>query len=207
MTAMTEIISITKRPRDRVSFVSTSVSIRPALSPHAWRTSDLVAVGAFAALIRVVGLAIVLAGGAMNPAVMLLRNLAATALLIVLLHKAPRRGVLTLYSSIYGLFSMLIMGNVMSLPGLMIPAVVTDLVIFAAGGYRSTVRMVLAVALYDFLGRALALGISMLTVRENAGMLMMAVMITSFGYLGCVLGLPVGVKLVRELRLAGIIRR
>lgn len=171
-----------------------------------WRTSDLVAVGAFAALIRVAGLAIVLAGGAMNPAVMSFRNMAATALLIVLVHKAPRPGVLSLYSLIFGLFSLLLMGSISSLPAILVPAMICDGLFWLFGGYRSTFRIVSAVALYDVMCRALALGFSVLTVRENTGMLIMALMITAFAYVGCLLGLPVGIKLVRELRLAGVIR-
>lgn len=173
-----------------------------------WATSELVAIGVFAALIRVAGLAIALAGGGMNPLALMLRNAAATALLVVLLHKSPKVGTLSLYVVIYGLLSVLLMGSgLMTLPGTLLAALFVDGAFACAGGYRTTPRILLAVGLCDLLTRSVSLGVGYLAMRESASMFVMAAGIVALAYLGCLAGLWVGARFVRELRLAGVIRR
>lgn len=175
--------------------------------PH-WATSELVAIGVFAALIRVVGLAIALAGGGMNPLALMLRNAAATGLLVVLLHKSPRSGTLSLYVVIYGLLSLLLMGSgLMTLPGTLLAALAVDGLFALVGGYKTTLRILLAVGLCDLLTRGVSLGVGYLAMRESASMFLMAAGIVAVAYLGCLGGLWVGWRFVRELRLAGVIRQ
>lgn len=187
------------------------VEDRPALPgrsrPH-WATSELVAIGVFAALIRVVGLAIALAGGGMNPLALMLRNAAATALLVVLLHKSPRSGTLSLYVVIYGLLSLLLMGSgLMTLPGTLLAALAVDGLFALVGGYKTTGRILVAVGLCDLLTRCVSLGVGYLALRESTSMFLMAAGIVAVAYLGCLGGLWVGWRFVRELRQAGVIRR
>jgi energy-coupling factor transport system substrate-specific component len=188
-----------------------SVDDRPALPgrsrPH-WSTSELVAIGVFAALIRIAGLAIVLAGGGMNPLALMLRNLAATALLVVLLHKSQKSGTLSLYIIIYSMLSVLLMGSgLMSLPATLLVGLLVDGLFVCCGGYRTTGRILLAVGLYDLLTRCISLGIGYLTIRESPSMFIMAAGIVALAYLGCLAGLWVGARFVRDLRAAGVIRQ
>jgi energy-coupling factor transport system substrate-specific component len=173
-----------------------------------WTTSDLVTIGVFAALIRVVGLSVALVGGGMNPLALMLRNAAASALLVVMLHKSPRTGTLSLYVVVYGILSILLMGSgVMTLPGTLLATLLVDGVFACTGGYRTTARIVAAVAACDLLTRCASLGIGYLTMRESAGMFVMVSIIVAVAYVGCLMGLWVGVRFVRELRAAGVVRR
>jgi energy-coupling factor transport system substrate-specific component len=173
-----------------------------------WPTSELVAIGVFAALVRVVGLAIALAGGGMNPLTLILRNTAATALLVVLLHKSPRSGTLGLFVIIYGLLSVLLMGSgVMTLPGTLLAALVVDVGMACLGGYGSTWRILLAVGAFDLLTRSVSMVIGYVAVRESPAMFYMALGIVGLAYVGCLIGLGVGAAMVRELREAGAIRQ
>ena len=63
-----------------------------------WQTRELIVIGTFAALIKVSTLLIAIAGGGMNPVSLLLKNMVATSLLIVLVYKVRKFGVLTLMS-------------------------------------------------------------------------------------------------------------
>ena len=173
-----------------------------------WRTEDLVVVGLFAALSKAVSLAIALVGGGMNPFTLFLKNGVATALLVVLVARVGRFGVLTLQVLVTGMVSLLMFGGMATLfiPNL-IAAFLCDCVIALLGGYRSIIAVLLGVAAFDFLGRAMSLGYSFLMSRENMGLVMMAAATVTLGYLGCLLvGLPFGAKFVKELRHAGIIR-
>lgn len=173
-----------------------------------WKTEDLVVVGLFAALAKAVSLAVALVGGGMNPFTLFLKNGIATALLIVLVARVGRFGVLTLNVLVTGMVSLLMFGGMATLfvPGLL-AALACDGIIALAGGYRSIRAVILGVMAFDFISRAMSLGLSFLMARENMGMIMMAAATVFLGYLGCLaIGLPFGAKFVKELRHAGIIR-
>lgn len=61
-----------------------------------WDTESLVITGLFTALAKAVSLMIALVGGGMNPFTLFLKNGVATALLIVLVARVGKFGVLTL---------------------------------------------------------------------------------------------------------------
>lgn len=64
----------------------------------------------------------------------------------------------------------------------------------------------LGVAVYDLSSKVFSLGISWLFMRENPAMLMVIIPFVAIGYIGSVGGLFTGVRAVKELRHAGIIR-
>jgi energy-coupling factor transport system substrate-specific component len=174
-----------------------------------WDTESLIVVGLFTALNKVAALLVALLGGGMNPVTLLLRNAVATALLIVMVSRVRRFGTLVLYTLVGQVISFLISGGSMIalLPGFLLAALLSDGVIAATGGYRRLRSVALGVVLYDFLGRSLALFFSWLTMRESPGMFVFGAVIVVLGYFGCLaIGLPCGIKFVRELRHAGIIR-
>lgn len=174
-----------------------------------WDTESLVAVGLFTALAKVVSLMIALLGGGMNPLTLFLKNGIATALLVVLVARVRKFGVLALYVLVGQAISFLIAGGGTSLllPGFLVAALVSDALIAAFGGYRRMGAVLVGVAVYDVLGRALSLGYSLVHARENLAMVAVAGVFIVLGYLGCLLiGLPCGAKFVKELRHAGIIR-
>lgn len=173
-----------------------------------WDTESLVITGLFTALGKAVSLMIALVGGGMNPFTLFLKNGVATALLIVLVARVGKFGILTLQLLVSQMVSFLMFGGmaVLFLPNLL-AAVICDALIVVGGGCRNLWSVVVGVALYDFLGRALALGMAFLQARENMGMIVMSGMMVALGYLGCLLlGIPFGVKFTKELRHAGIIR-
>ena len=174
-----------------------------------WDTESLVVVGLFTALSKVASLLVALLGGGMNPFTLFLKNGIATALLVVLVARVRKFGVLALYVLVGQIISFLIAGGGMSmlLPCFLIAALVSDALIAACGGYRRMAAVLMGVAFYDLIGRAISLGYSFLHARENMAMVMVAGVFIVLGYLGClVIGLPCGAKFVKELRHAGIIR-
>lgn len=174
-----------------------------------WDTESLIVVGLFTALNRVAALLVTLLGGGMNPLTLLLRNAIGTALLIVMVSRVRKFGILVLYTLVGQVISFLITGGMMIvlLPANLLAALISDGVIAATGGYRKLSAVVAGVMLYDFLGRALALTLSFLRVRETPALFFFGAVIVAIGYLGCLLiGVPGGVKFVKELRHAGIIR-
>ncbi len=176
---------------------------------HYWDTESLVVVGLFTALSKAVSLMIALMGGGMNPFTLFLKNGVATALLVVMLARVCKFGTLALYVCVGQVVSFLIAGGGMSLlfPSFLVAALLSDAVIAVFGGYRRIGAVLAGVALYDFLGRAISLGYSLLFARENVALVVMGAVTVALGYLGClVLGLPCGAKFVKELRHAGIIR-
>lgn len=176
---------------------------------HYWDTESLVVVGLFTALSKVVSLMIALLGGGMNPLTLFLKNGVATALLVVLVARVGKFGVLALYVLVGQVVSFLIAGGAMSmlLPGFLIAALLSDGLVSLCGGYRRIGAVLAGVALYDLLGRAISMGYSLLHARENMAMVAVAGVFIAIGYLGCVfIGLPCGAKFVKELRHAGIIR-
>jgi len=178
-----------------------------------WQVRELIVIGIFAALIKVSTLLIAIAGGGMNPVTLVLKNIVATSLLVVLLYKVRKFGVLTLFVMVSSVVSLLLMGgnminsgNMITVPGLLIAGFICDCLIVVAGGYKRAWSLVAGVGLFDFLSRAIALGYSYLTFREEPKLFIIGVVIVMIGYLGCILGLGGGVFFVKELKHAGIIR-
>jgi len=174
-----------------------------------WDAEALIVVGLFTALNKVVSLLVALVGGGMNPVTLLLKNAIATALLIVMVSRIRRFGTLFLYTLVGQAVSFLISGGAMIslLPAFLLSALISDALIFTAGGYRKLSAVVLGVMLYDLFGRVIALFFSWLRVRENPAMFVFGAVIVAIGYFGCLfIGVPCGIKFVKELRHAGIIR-
>ena len=180
-----------------------------ALKKFYWTTEHLVLVGIFSALIRLSSLAIGLVGGGPNPVSLFVRNGLTTALLIVLVCRVRKFGVLRLYCLVNIVISFFMSGSVLIFlaPANIIAALASDLVIAAAGGYKNTLSVLAGVALYDLLSRGIALGFSFLVMRENLQLVAAGAMMIVLGYLGSlIVGLPAGYKFVKELRHAGLIR-
>lgn len=174
-----------------------------------WTTEHLVLVGIFSALIRLSSLSIGLVGGGPNPISLFLRNGLATALLIVLVCRVRKFGVLCLYCFVNVVISFFMSGSLLILlaPTSLLAAIISDLIIAKCGGYKNLFSVLAGIAMYDFLSRAISLGLCFLVMRENVQMVAAAALMIGFGYLGSVfVGLPAGYKFVKELRHAGLIR-
>lgn len=174
-----------------------------------WDTESLIVVGLFTALGKAASLLVALLGGGMNPVTLLLKNGIATALLVVMVARVRKFGVLMLYTLVAQVVSFLMTGGIMvsTLPLYLLGALVADGLIALCGGYRKIWAVLLGVAIYDAFGRLFGLAMSFLMARENVGMVGVGAVIVAFGYLGCLfVGLPCGAKFVKELRHAGIIR-
>ena len=173
-----------------------------------WRSEELIVIGTFAGLIKVSTMLIALAGGGMNPLTLVLKNIVATSLLIVLVYKVRKFGVLTLYSVIISLVSLILMGtNAMTFAGALVAGVICDGLIFLTGGYKRTFSLVLGVAFFDFLSRFIALGYSYFLYQEEIKLFVMGTVFAALGYVGCLIGLGTGFFFAKELKHAGIIRQ
>lgn len=173
-----------------------------------WQSGELITIGTFAALIKISTMVIAIAGGGMNPVSMVLKNIAATSLLIILVYKVRKFGVLTMFSVISGLVSLLLMGgNAMLLIGSIGAGLICDGLVFLVSGYKKTWAMVLGVGLYDLSARGISLGYSWFFFQEQIGLFFMGAVVVGIGYAGCLIGLATGVFFARELRHAGIIRQ
>jgi energy-coupling factor transport system substrate-specific component len=150
---------------------------------------------------------IALIGGGMNPVTMILRSAVHSALLVVLLAKVPRTGALTLANAVGGFLAFFLMGQAMlTLPAVLVGALSIELIVFSLGGLEKHPALgIFAVALSELIIRFINVGLSYLTLREQPAMVIMVVVISSFSYLGILLGLIGGASMTKELKHAGLI--
>jgi len=173
-----------------------------------WRAQDLVVIGVFAAASKVATLLVALAGGGMNPVSLMGKNLIFTMLLVVMLFRVDRPGTLLLFTIINSIVSMLLLGaSVTLLPPMLAAGLAGELAMLCGRGTKRVWNKVLGAAVFDIVSKGLSLGVTWLFTRENPAMLVMVVPFVGIGYLGSLGGLFTGVKAVRELRHAGIIRQ
>lgn len=172
-----------------------------------WSAHDLVVLGVFSAAAKLSTLVVALAGGGINPVTLLLKNLIFTTMLVVMLYKVRTPGTLVLFVLVNMLISMLLLGgSITLLPSMLGGALLGEAAAFAAGGLLRPWGPVLAVGVHDLSSKILSLGMSWLTLRESPAMLVPVAIIVALGYVGSFMGLFSGVRAVRELRHAGIVR-
>lgn len=169
---------------------------------------ELIIIGVFAAIVKIASLAIALVGGGMNPLTLLIKNAVFTSLLVVLLHKVPRFGTLTLFIGVSAIISLLLMGSgAILLPVSLVAALFSELAIQAVGGYRRSVGIILGVAIFDLMSKGASIGLSWLIMRENPGLMIAISTMVAIGYIGALAGLGGGHLFVKELRHAGIVHQ
>lgn len=172
-----------------------------------WLCRELIVIGTFAAVTKITTFLIALAGGGMNPASLVLKNVVATTLLLLLVHKVRKFGVLSLFALVSGLVSILFMGgSAMSLGGMIVSAPLCDGLMYLLGRNKKPWVLFVGIGCYDLLTRFFSLGFSYLYFRETPELLVMGVITVSLGYIGCILGLIGGTLLVKEFKHACIIR-
>lgn len=172
-----------------------------------WEVRELVVIGVFAALTKVMTILVALVGGGMNPLTLVLKNLLFTTLLVVLLFKVRKPGVLLLFVLVSTLVSMLLMGGgLFLLPVMGLAGILAEGCLLLLGGYRHAWAIIVGVAVYDLSFKLGSLGLTWVFVREQPEMLYFTVVMVAIGYLGAVLGLVTGPLFVKELRHAGIVR-
>ncbi len=172
-----------------------------------WSIQELVTIGVFAAAAKVITMVIALAGGGMNPVTLFIKNLVFTTFFIVMLFKVRKSGTMILFTFVSMVISLLLMGAEASTSiGMFIASFLGEAAIFIAGGMKNKYAPVIGVAVFDFLYRALSLGLSYLFMRETPEIVFMVAPIIIIGYFGAVLGIFTGIKAVKELRYAGIVR-
>lgn len=190
--------AITTHPRGQ--------SFRARLGTH-WTTQELVTIGVFTTVIKVSTLLVAYMGGGMNPVTLMAKNGLFAMLMIVLLHKVPRTGTLTLASLISVFVSLLLMGQgILHTPGTLLACGAAEGVILLLGGYTRTRAIVWGgVLALEGCSKLLSLAVSWLVLREQPGMLVMVAAFVAVGSVGSVPGLGLGVRFMKELRHAGII--
>ncbi len=171
-----------------------------------WKVGDLVVVGVFTALIKATTLVVSFAGGGINPLSLILKNCIFTALLVVLVYKVRKPGVLLLFTFVSAIVSLLLMGSGVTLfPALLLAGLFAEGVVRICGGYYKTFALLFGIAIYDIFSKAFALFFSWLVMREQPELLILVSIMISIGYVGSLLGLGGGIAFVRELRHAGIV--
>lgn len=184
-----------------------SIMNGPPAPRRYWEARELVVLGVFAAAAKVSTLAVALAGGGLNPVSLMAKNLIFTTLLVVMLCKVSKPGTLTLFILVNVLISTLLLGaSATLLPSMFVGALLGEAAMFAAGGAGRSRAPVLGAAVYDFASKVLSVGVSWLYMRENPALVAMLIPIVGLGWLGSLGGLYTGVRAVRELRHAGIVR-
>ena len=174
---------------------------------HYWSAQELVVLGVFSAAAKLSTLLVALVGGGMNPVSLLAKNLIFTTLLVVMLYKVRKPGTLALFVLVNMLISMLLLGgSVTLLPAMLLAAGCAEAVMACSGWMRKPWAPVLGVAVYDLTSKVFSLGVSWLFMRESPALLYVIVPIVVIGYVGSLCGLFSGVRAVRELRHAGIVR-
>lgn len=175
--------------------------------PLNFSAQDLVVIGVFAAASKVATLIVALAGGGMNPVSLMGKNLIFTMLLVVMLCRINKPGTLLLFTFINILVSMLLLGaSVTLLPPMLIAALLAECAMYPYRNTDSLFAKILGAGIFDIVSKVLSLGVSYLMMRENPALMVMVVPFVALGYLGSLAGLFTGIKAVKELRHAGIIR-
>lgn len=178
---------------------------RTMLARH-WTTQQLINIGVFSAVIKASTILVALMGGGMNPLSLIAKNCLFAMLMIVLLHKVPHVGTLSLVTCINMLVSFLLMGQgMLSLPGAFLSCLLAEGLIALCGGYKKTRAIVCGVLFFELASKFFSLLLSYLTMREQAGMLISVSIFIAIGTLGTFIGLYYGTSFTKELRHAGII--
>lgn len=172
-----------------------------------WSAQELVVLGVFAAAAKLSSVFIALAGGGMNPIMLIIKNLIFTTLLVVFLTKVPKPGTLLLFTAVSMLVSTLLIGGSIALvPAAFIGAILAETVLWVTGGFRYWWGPLLATALYDLGSKGISLGVAYLFFRESPEIINVVVPVVLISYLGAIAGLYSGHKSVAELKRAGFIR-
>lgn len=151
---------------------------------------------------------VALAGGGMNPITLILKNAVWATMWLILLVKVQKPGTLTLANLIAGLFGLFMMGSSMlSLPAVMLACALAEALMLALSGFVSRLWVAAAgIAVSELLAKGVSLGIALLSMREQTMLVIPVAVIISVGYLGILAGLAGGVRMVKELKRAGLIR-
>lgn len=177
-------------------------------SPFGFTTGELVTIGLFAGAAKAVSLIIALIGGGPNPITLLVRNAMWAALWMVLLIKVTRPGTLTLATVVSALLGLFLMGSSMlSLPGTIAACIIAEvfmLAVLPVGG--PVLAAAVGIAVSEFLKRVVSLALGYLAVREQPALMIPSIIIMGFSYVGILIGLMGGFRMVKELRHAGLIQ-
>ncbi|MDR2503692.1 MAG: MptD family putative ECF transporter S component [Deltaproteobacteria bacterium] len=200
---MSEVMSPQRRgaPLRRVRDAALAVAPRPR-----WNTRELTTIGVFATVIKASAIMLAYMGGGMNPITLALKNCLYVTLMLVLLHKVPRLWTLPLAVGVTSLVSLLLMGQgILLAPAALAAALLGEAVIRALGGYGRTRALVAGILTAELSAKALGLGLSWLSMREQPGMLITAAVFICIGASGTVMGCFAGLRFMKELRHAGLI--
>lgn len=172
-----------------------------------WTIQELVTIGVFAAAAKVITMAVALAGGGMNPVTLLIKNIIFTTFFIVMLYKVKKSGTMILFTFVSMIISLLLMGAEASTAfGMFLASFIGEFFILIFGGADKKYAAIAGVAAFDLFYRLLSLSIAYMVMRETPEIIYMVAPIIAVGYIGAVIGLFTGVKAVKELRYAGIVR-
>ncbi len=172
-----------------------------------WTVQELVVLGVFSASAKISTLLVTIMSGGPNPIGFIAKNLIFTTMLVIMLYRVRKPGTLCLFVAINLIVSMLLLGaSVTLIPTAMAAAILAEMMVFCSGGMTKRWGPVLAVGMYDLLSKFFSVFASWVVARENPGMIVIAVILVSIGYIGSIGGLFTGVKFVKELKHAGIIR-
>ena len=90
--------------------------------------------------------------------------------------------------------------------GMFLASFIGEIFMRISGGVSKKYAAVIGVAAFDLSYRVLSLSIAYLMMRETPEIIYMVIPIIAVGYAGAVIGLFTGIKAVKELRYAGIVR-
>ena len=174
---------------------------------HHWSIQELVTIGVFAAAAKVITMVVALAGGGMNPVTLLIKNLIFTTFFIVMLYKVRKSGTIMLFTFVSLIVSLLLMGAEASTSlGMFMASFIGEFFILLFGGMKNKFAPIIGVAAFDLSYRVLSMFIAYMVMRETPEIVYAVIPIIAIGYLGAVIGLYTGIKAVKELRYAGIVR-
>ena len=174
---------------------------------HHWSIQELVTIGVFAAAAKVITMVVALAGGGMNPVTLLIKNLIFTTFFIVMLYKVRKSGTIMLFTFVSLIVSLLLMGAEASTSlGMFMASFIGEFFILLFGGMKNKYAPIIGVAAFDLSYRVLSMFLAYMVMRETPEIVYAVIPIIAVGYLGAVIGLYTGIKAVKELRYAGIVR-
>ena len=126
---------------------------------------------------------------------------------IVMLYKVRKSGTIMLFTFVSLIVSLLLMGAEASTSlGMFMASFIGEFFILLFGGMKNKYAPIIGVAAFDLSYRVLSMFLAYMVMRETPEIVYAVIPIIAIGYLGAVIGLYTGIKAVKELRYAGIVR-
>lgn len=177
------------------------------MQKYYWSVQDLVTIGIFAAMAKVITLCAVLITGGMNPVGLIAKNVFFTMISLILLYKVQKQWTFLLFILVSIIVNTLFFGaSIMLFPPMIVGVLCAEYFFKLCNGYSTISLLLCGVFLYDTVSKIISVFFTWLFLRENAALFYVIGGVIGIGYLGSIIGIFLGKAAIKELRCAGILK-